>query len=292
MPDIKIIDMDNIAKLELELKSRGFSRKTVKAYLFHASCFLKHMGTESSQEDIHRYSVDLSKTMDPLTINLRISAVKFFYQNVLGRELQVNFMKRPKRIPEVLTKDETIAILNRISNPKHRLLIETIYGCGLRVSEAAKLKKQDIRFEEGILYLRQAKGRKDRVVMLPKAIAYRLKSYIDARSDNNPYVFDSARGGHITIRTIQCILKSAVKKARITKNVHVHTLRHSYATHLLENGTDIRVIQRLLGHNDVRTTEIYTHISNAFIKTVNSPLDFLELKTNRTNNEKIQTSRT
>ena len=282
MPDIKIINMDSIAKLELELKSRGLSRKTVKAYLFHASCFLKHMGTESSQEDVQRYFVDLSETMDPLTINLRISAVKFFYQNVLGHRLQINFMKRPKRLPEVLTKEETIAILNQINNPKHRLLIETIYGCGLRVSEASALKKQDIRFDENILMIRQAKGRKDRVVMLPKAIAYRLKSYIDARSDSNPYVFDSARGGHITIRTIQCILKSAIKKARITKNIHVHTLRHSYATHLLENGTDIRIIQRLLGHNDVRTTEIYTHISNAFIKSVKSPLDSLQLTESKT----------
>ncbi len=269
--------MDDITKLELELKSRGMSRKTIKAYLFHTSCFLKHMRTESSQEDIQRYFVGLSETMDPLTINLRISAVKFFYLNVFDKRLDINFMKRPKRLPEVLTKEETIAILSQINNPKHRLLIETIYGCGLRVSEATKLKKIDLRFEEGILYLRQAKGKKDRTVSLPSSVSCRLEAYLAARDDTNPYVFDSARGGHLTTMSIQKIVKFAAKKAGIKKNVHPHTLRHSYATHLLENGTDIRIIQRLLGHTDVRTTEIYTHISNALIKSVKSPLDSLQL---------------
>ncbi|NOQ37735.1 tyrosine-type recombinase/integrase [archaeon] len=279
--------MDNIAKLELELKSRGMSEKTVKAYLYHTSSFLKHIRTEPSQEDIQKYFIKLAETIDPLTVNLRISAVKFFYLNVLKQEFDINFMKRPKRIPEVLTKEETIDILNQINNIKHRLLIETIYGCGLRVSEAATLKKKDLRFKEGIIYLRQAKGKKDRFVMLPKSISLRLESYIEARADKNPYVFDSGRGGRLTTSTIQKIMKNAVKKAGIKKNVHPHTLRHSYATHLLENGTDIRIIQRLLGHNDVRTTEIYTHISNAFIRTVNSPLDFLELEPKRTTDDKI-----
>ncbi|MBW6462167.1 MAG: site-specific integrase [DPANN group archaeon] len=275
--------MDNISKLKLELKSKGMSQKTIKAYLFHVSTFLRHNNIESSTEDIQKYFVKLSDTKDHLTVNLRISAVKFFYLNVLKHQLHLNFMKRPKRLPEVLTKEETITILNNINNTKHRLLIETIYGCGLRVSEVTKLKKQDLRFDENILMIRQAKGKKDRVVMIPKSISSRLKSYINSRADENPYVFDSARGGHLTTSTIQKIMKNTIIKTNIKKKVHPHTLRHSYATHLLENGTDIRIIQRLLGHNDIRTTEIYTHISNAFIKTVNSPLDFLELKTNRTN---------
>ncbi len=286
MPDIKIIDMDNIAKLELELKSRGFSRKTIKAYLFHVSCFLKYMETESSQEDIRIYFVNLSKTMDPLTINLRISAVKFFYKNVLKKEFDINFMKRPKRIPEVLTKEETIAIMNSINNTKHRLLIETIYGCGLRVSEATTLKKKDLRFEEGILYIRQAKGKKDRIVSLPSSVSCRLKAYLAVRDDTNPYVFDSARSGHLTTSSIQKIMKNAVKRAKIRKDVHPHTLRHSYATHLLENGTDLRIIQQLLGHSNLRTTEIYTHISTALIKSVKSPLDSLNLK-NQTIDDKV-----
>ena len=273
----------HMQKLELELKSRGFSKKTVKSYLFHTKNFLsKNPCFETiNDHDLQKYIVSRTEKEDCLTTNLHIAAIKFFFRNVIKREIDLKYLKRPKRIPEVLTKNETIAILSQITNAKHRLLIETIYGCGLRVSEATKLKKRDLRFEEEILFVRSGKGKKDRFVMLPKSISQRLKSYIDARADDNPYVFDSARGGRLTTSAIQKIMKNAVKKAHIKKSVHPHTLRHSYATHLLENGTDIRVIQRLLGHNDVRTTEVYTHISNALIKTVKSPLDFLEIEPNK-----------
>ena len=186
-------------------------------------------------------------------------------------------MKRPKRLPEVLTKEETIAILKQIRNPKHRLLIETIYGCGLRVSEAAKLKKYDLRFNEGIILIKSAKGNKDRIVTLPKTTGVKLNAYIETRADNNPYMFDSNRGGHITIKTIQFILKKALKKTGIQKKAHVHTLRHSYATHLLEQGTDLRIIQRLLGHTNIKTTEIYTHVSTKLIKGIISPIDTLDM---------------
>lgn len=266
-----------IQKLELELKSRGFSAKTIKSYLFHVSCFLSRLGTCASQDEIQKYFVHLSEKSDPRTVNLRISAVKFFYRNVLKRDLDINYLKRPKRLPEVLTKEEVVAILNCIINPKHRLLLETVYGCGLRVSEAAKLKKVDIRFRDGLIFVRQGKGKKDRAISLPSTLSKRLESYLLLRNDDNPYVFDSARGGHLTVMSIQKIVDNAAKKAGINKNVHPHTLRHSYATHLLENGTDIRIIQRVLGHSDIRTTEIYTHVSTALIKNVKSPLDTLQL---------------
>lgn len=278
MPCKAIGFMDELlCKLEIELKSRGFSAKTIKSYIFHTSCFLKRMGAQAEHTEIQRYFAELSDKMDPTTVNLRISAVKFFYKNVFEKEIIINFLKRPKRIPEVLTKDEVAAILNSINNPKHRILLETVYGCGLRVSEAAKLKKCDIRFMEGLVFVRQGKGNKDRTVSLPATISKRLESYLLLRNDNNPYVFDSARGGHLTIKSIQKIMENATQKAGIMKNVHVHTLRHSYATHLLENGTDIHIIQRLLGHEDVKTTQLYTHVSNALIKNIRSPLDALEL---------------
>ncbi|MCK4968856.1 MAG: tyrosine-type recombinase/integrase, partial [Candidatus Aenigmarchaeota archaeon] len=183
--------MNHIQQLELELKSRGYSRKTVKSYLFHIKEFiLKNPNYKTTtNKDIQKYIVSRSIKEDHLTTNLHIAAIKFFYRNVIGREINLNYLKRPKRIPEVLTKEETMAILNQITNPKHRLLIETIYGCGLRVSEATTLKKQDLRFDESILMVRQAKGKKDRFVMLPKSISNRLKSYLDIRADNNPYVF-------------------------------------------------------------------------------------------------------
>lgn len=264
-----------LGKLEIELKSRGFSAKTVKSYMFHTSCFLKRLGAQTEHDEIRRYFAGLSEKMDPRTVNLRISAVNFFYRNVLGREMAITFLKRPKRVPEVLTKNEVQRIITAISNTKHKLIIETVYGCGLRVSEAAKLKKDDIRFEEGILFVRQGKGNKDRVVSLPFTLSKRLESYILLRNDENSYVFDSARGGRLTEATIEKIVDKAASIAGIIKNVHPHTLRHSYATHLLENGTDIHIIQKLLGHSDVRTTEMYTHVSTALIKNIRSPLDTL-----------------
>jgi len=264
-------------KLALEMKSRGFSRRTIISYISHVSRFLEEVKPESAEDEIQQYFISLSEKLDPRTINLRISAVKFFYKEVLGKELRINYMKRPKRLPEVLTKEEVILILNSILNTKHRLMIETIYGCGLRVSEAIMLRKEDLRFNEDVIFVRQGKGRRDRVVTLPASSSNRLEAYINSRNDTNPYVFDSNRGGHLTTMSVQKIVENAGKKAGVTKNVHVHTLRHSYATHLLEQGTDLRIIQRLLGHADIKTTQLYTQVSTALIKNVKSPLDTLEL---------------
>lgn len=273
--------MNNLLiKLENEIKSRGFSGKTLKSYMFHVARFLSDVKIDPitiSDSDIQSYFLNIGNFMDPLTVNLRISAVKFFYREILGREFILNYVKRPKKLPEVLTKEETVRILKSISNTKHRLMIETVYGCGLRVSEVVRLKKDDVRFEEGVLFVREGKGMKDRVINFPTSLSSRLENYLNSRSDNNPFVFDSSRGGHLSIKSVQKVLERAVKKAGIAKNVHVHTLRHSYATHLLEQGTDLRIIQRLLGHSDIKTTQIYTHVSTATIKNVKSPLDTLDL---------------
>lgn len=269
-----------LQKLENEIMSRGFSRKTLKSYMFHVGRFLSDVKADPDMifdADIQKYFLNIGNFMDPLTVNLRISAVKFFYREILGRGLILNYVKRPKKLPEVLTKEETVRILRSISNTKHRLMIEAVYGCGLRVSEVVRLKKEDVRFEEGVLFVREGKGMKDRVITLPTSLSSRLENYLNSRSDNNPFVFDSSRGGNLSIKSVQKILEEAVKRAGITKNVHVHTLRHSYATHLLEQGTDLRIIQKLLGHADIKTTQIYTHVSTATIKNVTSPLDTLDI---------------
>ncbi len=210
---------------------------------------------------------------------------QFISALTIGKDLEINYLKRPKRIPEVLTKKEIVAILRNVSNIKHRLLLEIIYGCGLRLSEAIKLKRNDFRFEEGILFIREGKGKKDRMVSVPSNTSEMIKHYLSLRNDDNPYVFDSLMGGHLTTMSVQKIVKNAAKKACIEKCVHPHTLRHSYATHLLEDGTDLRIIQRLFGHSDLRTTEIYTHISSALIKSVKSPLDALQLTESLTKSE-------
>lgn len=264
--------MDPLLQMEREMRLRGFSHKTVKSYLHHAKEYLL-----SGLEPID-YIIQLSSTKDPRTVNLCISAIKFLFRNVLNKPApRIPYMKRPRRIPAVLTRTETLSLIRSITNHKHRLLLETIYGCGLRVSEATRLRKEDISFPENIITIRQSKGRKDRIINLPKSLSARLCHYILSRSDDNPFVFDSSRGGPLTAKSVQLIVQKASKRANITKNVHVHTLRHSYATHLLEQGTDLRIIQRLLGHSSVRTTELYTHISTHLIRNVTSPLDTLGL---------------
>ena len=246
-------------KLELELKSRGFSKKTVKSYLFHTKKFLsKNPCFENiNDHDLQKYIVSRTEKEDCLTTNLHIAAIKFFFRNVIGREIDLKYLKRPKRIPEVMTKNETIAILNQITNAKHRLLIETIYGCGLRVSEATKLKKIDLRFEEEILFVRSGKGKKDRAIPIPLSLTKRLEYYILARNDSNPYVFDSSRGGHLTTMSVQKIVEKAVEKSGLKKRIHPHTLRHSYATHLMRHGAPTMFISKQLGHSNMKTTAAY-----------------------------------
>jgi len=261
-----------LQEMEKEMRLRGLSQKTIKSYIHHTK------GWISSDLEPRDYIIQLSSNRDPRTVNLCISAIKFLLKNILKQpDPKIPYMKRPKRIPDVLTKEETLSLIQNITNHKHRILLETVYGCGLRVSEITKLKKEDINFNENIINIRQSKGKKDRIVNLPKSLSVRLNHYIQSRFDTNPFVFDSNRGGRLTTKSIQSIVKKAALKAGINKNVHVHTLRHSYATHLLEQGTDLRIIQRLLGHSSIRTTEIYTHISTRLIKDVISPLDTLGL---------------
>jgi site-specific recombinase XerD len=266
--------------LKNKMKARGFSEKTQKSYLFHCNEFLKQMKTDATDEEIQDYFIRLQEKHDVLTINLRVSAVKFMFVVLFNRKINVKYMKRPRRLPEVLTRQETVAIITNIKNHKHCLLIQTIYGCGLRVSEAIELRKENLIFDDNVIIIKEGKGRKDRIVKMPLSIAEQLKAYIDSRNDDNPYVFDSNMGGHLTIKSVQLIVKKACKKAEIKRSIHVHTLRHSFATHLLEQGTDLRVIQRLLGHSNIKTTEIYTHVSRNLIKNVVSPLDTLHSSQN------------
>ncbi len=226
----------------------------------------------ADSEDIRAYAEYLAKSKDPRTVNLAIGTLKFLF-NVLGKPLpKISYMKRPKRLPSVLTIDELRKMIEFTNNPRHRTIIQLLYGSGLRVSEIVNLKKSDIHPDESIIIIRQGKGMKDRITVFPDVLKENISLF---SNESCPFVFQSERGSRLTERTVQQIVKRAAKRARIKKNVHPHTLRHSYATHLLEQGTDIRIIQRLLGHSSVRTTEIYTHVSAALIRNVRSPLDTL-----------------
>lgn len=268
--------MDELSKLSKEISARGLSNKTKKSYLnifINFKKFTKKKLTQSSEEDLKNYLAFLkNKGYSNITLNLVISAMKFTFE-VFDLNIKIKRPKRERHLPFVLSKEEIAKIINSLSNPKHRLILKTIYGLGLRISELADLKPENIEFERKMVLIKDAKGKKDRYVMLPEKLAEDLKSYIYL--NKGKYLFEG-RAGKLSLKTIQKIFENSVKKAGIKKNVSCHTLRHSFATHLLENGVDIRIIQKLLGHSKLETTQIYTHVSNIQIKNIKSPLDNIE----------------
>jgi len=261
-------------KLVRELEIRNFSNKTVKSYTYAVENFLKYAQNKEMNEDsVKDYIQILIKKQNPSTVSSNLSAIEFFFEKVLNKKIKLPHPKRNKPIPEVLTAEEVKNLINSIHNYKHKLILKLLYGCGLRVSELVSLKKEDINFTESLIHIKLSKGRKDRFVKIPESIKEDLHKYLDLTLTN--LVFESAKGGKLNTATIQKIVKDSAKKAGIKKHVHPHTLRHSFATHLLEQGTDLRLIQKLLGHSDIKTTQIYLSVSQQLIKNIKSPLDSL-----------------
>ena len=264
--------IDLIGKLEKELKIRNYSQKTIKSYIYSVNKFIrfaqkKGLNTETAKQ----YVIDYLGNQNPSSVNKDKFAIKFFFENVLRQRLDLPAIKKNKTIPEILTIEEIRKLIDNTDNIKHRLIIKLLYGCGLRVSEIINLRKEEINFKEGLIYIRLAKGRKDRFVRIPTSLKDELRKYSELENSN--LLFPSNRGGKLNAKTIQVILKNAARKAGIKKRVYPHLLRHSFATHLLEQGIDLRVIQRLLGHASIKTTQRYTQISQASIKNIKSPLD-------------------
>ncbi len=261
-----------LLKLEDELKIRNYSKKTIKSYLYSVSKFLEYSKLKGLNGKVVKdYTITHLERKNPSSVAKELFSIKFFFDNILKQRLILPTIKRNKTIPEILTTEEIKRLIDSTSNIKHKLIVKLLYGCGLRVSEIVSLKKEDLNFKEGLIHIKLAKGKKDRFVKIPSSVLDELKNY-SALGDSN-ILFQSNRGGKLTIATIQAILKNSAKKAEIKKRVYPHLLRHSFATHLLENGTDLRVIQKLLGHSSIKTTQIYTQISQASIKNIKSPLD-------------------
>ncbi|MBI4116165.1 tyrosine-type recombinase/integrase [Candidatus Pacearchaeota archaeon] len=265
--------MENLLmELRRELEIRNFSRQTVKGYLYSVEKFLeysKHTGqSENSVKDYVQIGL---KHKNPSSVRKDLFAIKFFFDKILKQKLNLPNPKKNNALPEILIVEEVKGLIESANNIKHKLIIKLLYGCGLRVSEIVNLKKDDLNFDEKLIKIRLAKGRKDRFVRIPESLIIELESY--SKLNNSDILFPSNRGGKLTKDTIQKIVSNAAKKAEIKKRVYPHLLRHSFATHLLENGTDLRIIQKLLGHSDIKTTQIYTQISQASIKNVKSPLD-------------------
>lgn len=268
-------------KLETELKLRGFSERTLSAYLDNNKRFLEFVKKpveEISQDDVKTYTAHLiaEKKLKPATVSLMLSSLKFMFKEVVKRDIFTGIKppKPEKGLPTVLSKDEISMLLKAAENPKHKLLIEFLYSSGLRVSEAVTMKINDIDVNEKIGIVKAGKGKKDRNIILSDTFIEHFKDYLANRGDENPYVFQ-VKDRHITVRQAQRIVKEVSEKAGIKKRVFCHALRSSFATHLLESGTDIRVIQELLGHSNLATTQKYTKVSTEQLKKVRSPLDEL-----------------
>ncbi|MEA3329366.1 MAG: site-specific tyrosine recombinase/integron integrase [Nanoarchaeota archaeon] len=261
-----------LEKLEKELNVRNFSNKTVKSYLYSVKKFLKYSESKGLNPDsVREYIIKHLETWNPSSVAKDSFAIKFFFENVLKKKLKIPTIKRNHVLPDILSISEVRKMILATLNLKHKLIIKILYGTGLRVGEIVDLKKEDLNFKDGLIHVRLAKGRKDRFVKIPNSILNTLEKYCELYSPR--YLFESNRGGKITMKSIQKIVQNSAKKAGIKRRVYPHLLRHSFATHLLEQGTDLKIIQKLLGHSDIKTTQIYTHISQASIKNIKSPLD-------------------
>jgi len=211
-------------------------------------------------------------------VHTAVNAIKFYYEQVLGRDKELYDLPRPKKaftLPDILAEEEIVELIHAIPNIKHRSMIMIAYSAGLRVSEIVKLRITDIDSKRMMIHLRAAKGKKDRMVTLSKKILAVLREYFLLYKPRI-YLFEGQNGGEYSVRSVQKIVQDAKIRAGITKKGGVHSLRHSYATHLLEAGTDIRIIQELLGHNSIKTTMLYTHVANKIMSKIESPLDKLD----------------
>ena len=263
-----------LAMLKQHLEIRNFSKKTIKSYVNAVSHFLDYAQEEElTEQNAKDYVQRQMQKKEPSSVAHDIFALVYFFKHVLEKPLNMPRPKRNNKIPLILTQNEIKRMIQSTGNIKHRLILKTLYGCGLRVSEIISLKKEDVLFGESLIHIKLAKGKKDRFVKIPESLKNELQSYCSISQDE--MLFPSNRGGKLTTATIQAIVEKSAIKAEITKEVYPHLLRHSFATHLLEAGTDLRIIQKLLGHSDIKTTQIYTQISQQSIKNVRSPLDSL-----------------
>jgi site-specific recombinase XerD len=269
-------------KLESELRSRKYSPQTVRSYLhYNKYCCrrLQKRPENITAEDIRNYLAYLDKTLDLSTssMNMAISALKFFYKFVLKKDItrEQHRPRNDKKLPGVLAESEVKILLDREKNPKHRLLLMLTYSSGLRVSEVVALKKDHLDFQRKVILIHTGKGRKDRYTLLSDRAAEFILQYCLLYEIKDWLFPGISAGQHLSVRSAQNIFMKALKNAQIDKPVSIHSLRHTFATHLLENGTDIRYIQELLGHSTLRTTQRYTHVARRAVLKIRSPLDTL-----------------
>ncbi len=277
-------DKENLMEFRRWMVHRRYSESTINTYTGMLKHFLRFATPKKSceieSEDMVRFVNEyvIPRRLSYTFQNQVISAAKLFFKHVHRIELDVESFERPRRehrLPNVLSKEEVKLILQAPANLKHRALLSLIYACGLRRSEVLNLIPKDVDSKRGILIIRNAKGKKDRITPLPEKILKLLREYYIAYRPVNWLFEGQVRGERYSEQSLESVLKQSVIKAGIRKPVTLHWLRHSFATHLLESGTDLRYIQELLGHSSSKTTEIYTHVSTRSLQKIKSPYEEL-----------------
>ena len=269
--------------MEQDLKIRGFSEKTRKTYLAQVRDLVRHFMippdrlTIEQINEYQRHLVEVRK-LSWSSLNIAVCAIRFFFRTTLQRDWDVRripYHKKARRLPEVLSRDELVALFAAVENMKHRAILMATYAGGLRLGEVRNLRVPDIDVGRKAIRVRQGKGRKDRYVMLSSLLAEVLTTYRELTGVDDLLFPGERHDRPISERAVQRLVARARLKAGIRKRVTPHTLRHCFATHLLEGGTHIRAIQLLLGHRSLRTTTTYTHVADTYIRDTQSPLDRL-----------------
>ncbi len=276
--------MEQMERFKKWLHSKRYSESTIKTYVDALKSFLVfYRGKpieEISNEDVINYNNEyiLKNKLSASYQNQIVNAVKLFFSTIQNRKIDIDLIHRPKRakvLPNVLSKEEVKAILEALTNVKHKTMLSLIYACGLRRSELLNLTFKDIQSDRGLLFIKQSKGKKDRIVPISDKIIEMLRAYYKQYLPKTWLFEGQQENTKYSDRSLEEVLKKSIRLAEIKKPVSLHWLRHSYATHLLESGTDLRYIQELLGHSSSKTTEIYTHVSTKNIQNIKSPFDDL-----------------
>lgn len=278
---------DEATRLEQQLHLQRYSYNTIKAYKNFFIQFLAFYPDSDpkalKKEDIMRFLLESSgkKNWSDSTQNQAVNAVKFYYEKVLGQE-RTFYDLRPRKsqkLPNVFSEEEVASLFSVIQNLKHKSILMLIYSAGLRIGESIRLRKEDIHFDRRSIFIKGGKGKKDRYTILSDKMIVILRNYLAAYTPAY-WLFEGQDGGQYSKSSIQKVFRRAVSKAKVNPYSTVHTLRHSFATHLLERGMDLRYIQELLGHSSSETTQIYTHITRKAKQKFVSPLDHLEVDEN------------
>ncbi|RAR70639.1 site-specific tyrosine recombinase/integron integrase [Flavobacterium aciduliphilum] len=270
-----------IEKFKQYLRSKRYSERTITTYSEALKSFLvfyrEKPVADITNDDVIVYNDEyiIKNNLSASYQNQTINALKLFFKIVHHSKIVIEELHRPKnakRLPNVLSKEETLKLIDVTANLKHKALLALIYSSGLRISEAINLKLTDIDSQRMLIHIKNAKGKKDRYTLLSTKVLVLLKEYY-AVYKPKLFLFEGQFGEQYSSRSAQAVLQQSAKKAGITKQISLHTLRHSFATHLLESGTDLRYIQDLLGHSSPKTTMIYTHVSSTSLKNIINPFD-------------------